>query len=118
MTIGTAMVASTKVRRTGPASVSQRPMVRFSTVRVGKTAIQIIRASWCLLGGVGRTSDMVVLLVVGTASAETVAEVLDGESRVLVDEVVVHGDGGGRALTGGGDHLGPRVDRVPGSPHA
>jgi hypothetical protein len=51
---------------------------RLRTVRVGKTAIQIIRASWCLLGGpTGRlgaapvvgavelrcASDMTMLLV-------------------------------------------------------
>ena len=36
------MVASTKVRSTGPASVSQGPMDTVSTVSVGKTAIQIM----------------------------------------------------------------------------
>src|SRR3954453_7177202 len=73
MTIGTATVASTNVRRTGFVSLSEGPMVRFRTVRVGKTAIQIISASWCFVGGptagTGRAvgvptafSDMVVLL--------------------------------------------------------
>src|SRR4051794_21756515 len=51
MTIGTAMVARMKVRRTGVRVTSQLPSVRLRTVRVGKTASQIIRASWCLLGG-------------------------------------------------------------------
>ena len=51
MTIGTATVASTKVRSTGLRSFSQGPIVRLRTVRVGKTASQIIRASWCLVGG-------------------------------------------------------------------
>jgi hypothetical protein len=31
--------------------VSHGLRVRFRTVSVGNTAIQIIRASWCLLGG-------------------------------------------------------------------
>src|SRR3954469_2884619 len=57
MTMGTAMVARTNVRRTGFVSLSDGPMVRFSTVRVGKTAIQIISASWCFEGGpTGRTA--------------------------------------------------------------
>src|SRR4051812_16136674 len=57
MTMGTAMVARTNVRRTGFVSLSDGPMVRFSTVRVGKTASQIISASWCFEGGpTGRTA--------------------------------------------------------------
>src|SRR5215213_3616767 len=51
MTIGTATVASVKVRRTGDRSASQSPKARLSTVSVGKTASQIINASWCLVGG-------------------------------------------------------------------
>src|SRR5680860_984273 len=51
MTMGTATVARTKVRRTGLASLSQGPMARFSTVRVGNTATQIMMASWCFVGG-------------------------------------------------------------------
>jgi hypothetical protein len=51
MTTGTAMVARTKVRRTGPIWVSQGLRARLRTVMVGKTATQIITASWCLLGG-------------------------------------------------------------------
>src|SRR6476659_9192499 len=51
MTMGTATVASTKVRTTGERSRSQSPNRRFRTVRVGNTAIQIMRASWCLVGG-------------------------------------------------------------------
>src|SRR5690348_17708400 len=53
MTIGTAMVASTNVRTIGVSGASQSPRARLSTVRVGKTASQIMRASWCLLGGPG-----------------------------------------------------------------
>src|SRR4051794_3550188 len=56
MTTGAAMVARTKVRRTGLVSLRDGPMVRFSAVSVGKTAIQIMRASWCFEGGpTGRT---------------------------------------------------------------
>src|SRR6478735_7545496 len=51
MTMGTAMVARTNVRRTVLVSLRDGPMVRFSTVSVGKTAIQIISASWCFEGG-------------------------------------------------------------------
>jgi hypothetical protein len=51
MTMGTATVARTRVRTIGPRSASHGPTVRFSTVSVGKTAIQIIRASWCFVGG-------------------------------------------------------------------
>src|SRR5689334_14544 len=51
--MGTATVARMKVLTTGLVSLSQGPTVRFSTVSVGKTAIQIISASWCLLGGPG-----------------------------------------------------------------
>src|SRR3954463_12062987 len=51
MTIGTAMEASTKVRTTVVNVRSQSPRTRLRTVRVGKTAIQIISASWCLVGG-------------------------------------------------------------------
>ena len=148
MTIGTAMVARTNVRRTGPTSVSQGPSVRLRTVRVGKTAIQIIRASWCLVGGptgvgpVGwagwgvRVVDMVVLLRVWRGWLERRerrwpdrwrsdgcrgagrAGSGDGDRDVLLDEVGVDGDGGGGALAGGGDDLGARVDGVAGGPDA
>jgi len=75
MTIGTAMVARTNVRRTGCCPASRGPIARLRTVSVGKTATQIISASWCVVGGpagaatAGRWSgafsgmvDMVVLL--------------------------------------------------------
>ena len=52
-------VARTKVRSTGPASASQAPSARLRTVRVGKTATQIIRASWCLVGGADDWLDCV-----------------------------------------------------------
>src|SRR4051794_37838077 len=55
MTIGTATVASTKGRGTVGSVCSQPPSARFSTARVGKTASQIISASWCVLGGATRT---------------------------------------------------------------
>src|SRR4029077_16155806 len=70
MTMGTATVTSTKVRTTGERSRSQLPSNRFRTVKVGKTASQIMTASWCLVGGpTGRalllTLDMVLLGLVG-----------------------------------------------------
>src|SRR6478609_10749375 len=49
--MGTAVVASTKVRETGPRSASHGFRARLRTVNVGKTATQIMSASWCLLGG-------------------------------------------------------------------
>src|SRR3954449_2013566 len=61
MTIGTAMVASTKVRATGASVCSQSPRTRFRTVRVGKTASQIIRASWCLVGGAVGAGGVVMM---------------------------------------------------------
>jgi hypothetical protein len=45
MTMGTAIVARTKVRMTGDMVPSQSPNVRLMMVRVGKTQSQIIRAS-------------------------------------------------------------------------
>jgi hypothetical protein len=66
MTMGTAIVASTKVRRIGPMVVSQGARARFSPVRVGKTASQIIMASSCLVGGrvtAGRVAGVGVMVV-------------------------------------------------------
>ncbi len=51
MTIGTAIVASTKVRATGDRDSSWSPIARFRAVSVGKTASQFIIASWWRLGG-------------------------------------------------------------------
>src|SRR4029077_11536426 len=70
MTMGTATVTSTKVRTTGERPRSQLPSNRFRTVKVGKTASQIMTASWCLGGGpTGRalllTLDMVLPGLVG-----------------------------------------------------
>src|SRR5690348_8469605 len=74
--MGTAIVASTNVRTMGLRSFTHGPTVRFNAVRVGKTAIQIIKASWCLLGGPiglrvlvadGSWLDMVLLLWVDGA---------------------------------------------------
>src|ERR671932_24771 len=56
MTIGTATVARTNVRITGLSVCSQSPRARLRTVRVGKTATQIMRASWCLVGAPGGAS--------------------------------------------------------------
>lgn len=54
MTMGTAMVARTKVRSTGFIGRSQSPRARLMNVRVGNTQSQIISASWCLVGGAMR----------------------------------------------------------------
>src|SRR5215207_5926803 len=54
MTIGTAIGASAKVRTTVDMGASQSLNVTFSTVSVGNTHSQIIRASWWRLGGAGR----------------------------------------------------------------
>jgi hypothetical protein len=51
MTTGTAIVARTNVRATGDMESSRSPSVTLSAVSVGKTQSQIIRASWCRLGG-------------------------------------------------------------------
>jgi hypothetical protein len=51
MTTGTAIVARMNVRGTVDSVRSRSPISTFRTVSVGKTANQIIRASWCLLGG-------------------------------------------------------------------
>src|SRR5665647_2186571 len=72
MTIGTAIVARMNVRSTGDSVRNQSPRARLRMVSVGKTASQIMSASWCLFGGgtgedcgAGRLLDMVVLLDVG-----------------------------------------------------
>src|SRR6266545_3672089 len=125
MTIGTATVARTKVRRTVDNVRSQSPSSRLMTVRVGKTQSQIMSASWCFVGGwtgvVARPSDMAFLLgwledhgSVGTA----VAERLDGAPHVLLDQVGVEGHGGRRSLARGRDDLGTRAGRVPGDPYS
>src|SRR5919202_5234719 len=61
MTIGTASVASTKVRTTVDIGASQSLNGTFSTVSVGNTASQIIRASWWRLGGAGLGGVSVVM---------------------------------------------------------
>src|SRR3954451_7152374 len=126
MTIGTAAVASTKVRSTLGSCARVSPKARLRTVRLGKTAPQIIRGSWCLVGGgTGpvRLSVMVVLLrdawmggVESRSDGEPGPEVADGAQHVVLDEFVVDRDGGCGALAGGGDDLGARVGRVPGDP--
>ena len=64
MTIGTAIVASTNVRSTGGIGRSQSPKTRLIAVSVGKTQSQIMRASWCLVGGgIGAGVLSVVLLI-------------------------------------------------------
>src|SRR3954463_5804630 len=111
MTIGTAMVARTRVRRllrrTGDRVVSESPRARLRTVRVGKTDSQIIRASWCLVGGpawdrrgLGFGSDTFLVRLLGFLTSvavrsgkEAVLLVgVDGVADVLVDEVGVNRD--------------------------
>src|ERR1700712_4553763 len=111
MTIGTATVARTKVRRTGDNGFNQSPSTRFRTVRVGKTASQIISASWCFVGGeadaaravrgwsdIGTPEGVVRWVGMGAARQEgrlsgegAGAEVADGTADVVVDEVAVEG---------------------------
>src|SRR6478609_6176171 len=131
MTIGTAMVASTKVRRTGVSARSQSPKARLRASNVGNTASQIIRASWCLVGGpaaadvelgVGFGGGGVVMPTPANGRAgcegESVVEVPDCVADVFLDQVGVDADGGRGAGASGGDHLGARVDDVPGGPDA
>ena len=59
MMIRTAMVASTKVRRTGVIVRSQSPRIRLRASYVGNTARQIIRASRCLDGGPNMTGHRI-----------------------------------------------------------
>src|SRR6478609_3958753 len=85
MTMGTAMVASTKVRTTGESSRSQSPSTRLSAVRVGKTASQIMAASWCFVGGptgrgVALALDMVLLELEGDWTVSGLSE--DGPTPV------------------------------------
>src|SRR5690242_2237392 len=108
MTIGTATVATTKVLSTTGASRSRLPSVRFRTMSVGTTASQIMKASWCFVGGGTCGRDMCA-----PSGGEGRAE---GGGDVVGDEVVVDGDGGGGALAGGGDDLRARVDGVAGDP--
>src|ERR671927_1238978 len=103
MTIGTATVASTKVRSRGGSVFSQSPSARLSTERVGKTASQIISASWCLLGGaigadagIGERSDTGAPGIergvrIGAVVSDHGAggEGVDGGPDVLIDEVGV-----------------------------
>src|SRR5690242_20439264 len=100
MTIGTATVASTKVGSSGGSVFSQSPSARLSTVRVGKTASQIISASW----------------VVSDHGAG--GEGVHGGADVLIDEVAVDSDGGRGTLAGGGDDLGARNGDIAGDPDA
>ena len=103
-----------QVRRTGPRCDSQGPNVRLRTVRVGKTASQIMTASWCSgrPGGPG-WCDMSELLNEWVSEGRGVGA---RDADVLLDEVVVDGDRGGGALAGSGDHLRTWVDRVPRRP--
>ena len=68
MTIGTAIVASTKVRSTDGIGRSQSPKTRLIAVSVGKTQSQIMRASWCFVGGGTRAGVMSVALLVPALS--------------------------------------------------
>src|SRR3954447_2798380 len=91
MTIGTATVARTKVRRTLGVSASRSPRRRLSRVRVGNTATQIISASWCLVGGGSG-------LVRWTAWTLDMGELLSVDGRALVWFGL---DGGGAGQAGG-----------------
>ena len=51
ITIGTAIVASTNVRSSGDIVLNHLSIATFMTASVGKTQSQIMKASWCLLGG-------------------------------------------------------------------
>src|SRR4051794_31784365 len=129
MTIGTAMVASTKVRTTGVSGRSQSPRARLRMVRVGKTATQIMRASSCLVGGPATGAngqaavggwgghDQLLGCVPGESGREAQIEGVKGVADVIVREVAVQGDGGCRTGAGGGDDLGARVNDIAGGPH-
>src|SRR3954463_6879469 len=117
MTIGTATVARTSVLSTlgSPARVS--PKARLITVRVGKTATQIIRASWCLVGG--GTDGVCMECSSGDgwlSDGKAQTEPGDRDRDVLLDEVVVDRDGRGRPFAGRGDDLGAWVGGVAGGP--
>src|SRR4051794_39211747 len=119
MTIGTAMVVRTKVRTTGVSVANQSPRARLRTVRVGKTASQIITASWCLDGGPALGVFMLFSLIRSVRSGqEAVVEVTDGGRDVVLHEVGVERDGGCGAGAGGGDDLRAGVDDVAGGPDA
>src|SRR4051794_21923470 len=91
MTIGTAMVASTNVRTTGDSVRSQSPRTRLRTVRGGKTASQIITASWCLVGGAGAVERMVMMSPCGgcvrSGRVADLARSRDGLTYVALDQV-------------------------------
>src|SRR4051794_41952960 len=99
MTIGTAIVASTKVRRTGVNVLSQPPRARFRTGRVGKTASQIIRASWWRVGGpaaAGREFGRGSRALMGAPGG------CRGSGRVALGDGG-DGVGGGGGVDGGGE---------------
>src|SRR6266545_2689381 len=112
MTIGTATVARTKVRRAIGRSFIALRSARFSSRRVGKTATQIMSASWCLDGGgtgarcgVGRWSDMAGELLgsdgpgewrlaeaarqLGASGHVATADLSNSAVDVLLDEVCI-----------------------------
>src|SRR3954463_9340467 len=98
MTMGTATVASTKVRSTGVSTRSQSPSSRLMTVRVGNTASQIMRASWCLLGGPtgGGVRDAVGAGTVGGLDMAELLEWLEVELKGAVGTGAVAASGSGR----------------------
>src|SRR3954453_12409332 len=116
MTIGTATVARTKVRGTGPRCASQGPSARLRTVRVGKTVSQIMRASWCLVGGPTWVGCFDMRGTPEWLGSVKDARPGDRDADVFLDEVVVDGDGGDGALARGADHLRTWVDDVPRRP--
>ena len=79
MTIGTATVARTKVRSTLGKWARVDPKARLMTVRVGKTATQIIRASSCLVGAFdGALVGALMAALVGLGVGEVRNSVMRG----------------------------------------
>src|SRR4051794_30141767 len=116
MTIGTAIVASTNVRRTVGIGVSQTLRVTLSTVRVANTQSQIISASWwrggeAVSGLIGEAFRPLVRSSRGRAGAL-------GGGDVGVHEFGVDGDRRGGAFAGGRDDLRARVGGVSRRPDA
>ena len=115
----------------GRETASQSPSTRLRAVSVGKTQSQIMRASWCLLGGGMRLAVSGCRRRCGGGGFQhgvlsvRHGSVLISSGRpanrgpdVLFDQVGVDRDRGGGPFAGGGDHLGTRVDDVAGHPDA
>src|SRR4051812_48750429 len=101
MTIGTAIVASTKVRRMVDIGASQSLRVTLSSVRVGNTHSQIISASWWRLGGAGRGAGAVSEVMAACLSSGAGRSGRGGRS----------GKRAAGGVDGGADELGVDRDR-------